>query len=225
MPGFFDASSFGLTDPDASAPQPSLLQPLAWRSPAPTGASPTPAASIPLPRARPPIFPLPPDPSATGNATNNNIGPAPTNPLAAHALTLMALGAGIAQGGIGRGLAMASAAAQNERNLQAQQASYLQTYKALTDGGVPQDEALAATLNPSLMRTLAARYLGPRAATNAGTTQSAPPNVPPASPAGAALSPNGPAPAAPPIAGLRQAPDGKWYLPDPSRSGKYLQVQ
>ncbi|HSW64239.1 MAG TPA: hypothetical protein VLH56_13170 [Dissulfurispiraceae bacterium] len=29
----------------------------------------------------------------------------------------------------------------------------------------------------------------------------------------------------PPVAGARQAPDGKWYLPDPKRPGKYLMVQ
>jgi len=29
----------------------------------------------------------------------------------------------------------------------------------------------------------------------------------------------------PPMNGARQAPDGKWYLPDPNRPGKYLQVQ
>jgi hypothetical protein len=29
----------------------------------------------------------------------------------------------------------------------------------------------------------------------------------------------------PPVNGARRAPDGKWYLPDPNRPGKYLQVQ
>jgi hypothetical protein len=31
-------------------------------------------------------------------------------------------------------------------------------------------------------------------------------------------------PAAPPVAGARKAPDGKYYVPDPKRPGKYLQV-
>lgn len=26
------------------------------------------------------------------------------------------------------------------------------------------------------------------------------------------------------VAGMRQGPDGKWYIPDPNRPGKYLQV-
>jgi hypothetical protein len=29
----------------------------------------------------------------------------------------------------------------------------------------------------------------------------------------------------PPVSGARKAPDGNWYLPDPKRRGKYLQVQ
>jgi uncharacterized protein YccT (UPF0319 family) len=33
------------------------------------------------------------------------------------------------------------------------------------------------------------------------------------------------APVPPPMAGARQAPDGKFYIPDPARPGKYLQVQ
>jgi hypothetical protein len=31
--------------------------------------------------------------------------------------------------------------------------------------------------------------------------------------------------AEPPVEGARQAPDGKWYIPDPSRPGKFLEVQ
>lgn len=33
------------------------------------------------------------------------------------------------------------------------------------------------------------------------------------------------APAGPPVPGARKAPDGKWYVPDPARQGKYLLVQ
>jgi hypothetical protein len=101
-----------------------------------------------------------------------------------HPLTLMALGAGIAQGGVGRGLAYASSAAQAERNLQAQQVNHAHVLNALTGAGVPPDEALAAVLNPSLMRVLAVKYLAPRAGGNAtgaapapGSAASYPPNV------------------------------------------------
>jgi hypothetical protein len=96
------------------------------------------------------------------NLTNGIVGGIDNHPL-----TLMSLGAGIAQGGIGRGLALATAAAQAERNLQAQQVNHAHVLNALTGAGVPPDEALAAVLNPSLMRVLAVKYLGPRAGGNA----------------------------------------------------------
>jgi hypothetical protein len=109
------------------------------------------------------------------NLTNGMVGGIDNHPL-----TLMSLGAGIAQGGIGRGLALATAAAQAERNLQAQQVNHAHVLNALTGAGVPPDEALAAVLNPSLMRVLAVKYLGPRAGGNAG------PTAPAGAPTGAA---------------------------------------
>jgi hypothetical protein len=106
-----------------------------------------------------------------------------------HPLTLMSLGAGIAQGGIGRGLTLATAAAQAERNLQAQQVNHAHVFNALTGAGVPPDEALAAVLNPSLMRALAVKYLGPHAGGNAAGAAPAGAAVP--APGGAATySPN-----------------------------------
>ena len=129
--GIFDDSSFSnpLQSPFATAqyrPTPSGTFP---NAPAP--------GPLPIPPAQPPIFLSPPDPAAA---------PAPpaspwdslANGINNHALTLMALGAGIAQGGVGRGLAAAATAAEGERNRQAQQFNFLQTYKALTDGGVPR---------------------------------------------------------------------------------------
>jgi hypothetical protein len=106
------------------------------------------------------------------------IGNAITSGINNHALTLMTLGAGIAQGGVGRGLAAAATAAEAERNRQAQQLNLLQTYKALTDGGVPPQEAQAAIGNPSLMRALAAKYLGPRSPGNAASAPVAPAGTP-----------------------------------------------
>jgi hypothetical protein len=98
------------------------------------------------------------------NPTNGIVGGINNHPL-----TLMSLGAGIAQGGIGRGLALATAAAQAERNLQAQQVNHAHVLNALIGAGVPPDEALAAVLNPTLMRALAVKYLGPRAGGNASS--------------------------------------------------------
>jgi hypothetical protein len=159
----------------------SLLSPLATAQyrPTPAATFPNPPAPAPgslsIPPATPPIFLSPSD----------QAGFAPTQPASAlgslgqglasginnHALTLMALGAGIAQGGVGRGLETATAAAQAERNLQAQQVNLRHTYNALTGAGVPAEEALAAVLNPRLMHALAVNYLGPKAS---GTAQTAP---------------------------------------------------
>jgi hypothetical protein len=101
----------------------------------------------------------------------------------------MALGAGIAQGGVGRGLADAAAA---ERNRQFQQLNFLQIYKALTDGGVPPQEAQAAVSNPSLMRALAAKYLGPRSpgsSSGVAAPSASGAAMPPGVPEGSAYSP------------------------------------
>ncbi len=143
-----------------------LQSPFATAQYRPTPSGTFPNAPVPgplsIPPAQPPIFLSPPDPA---DAPEQPAGPwgSLVNGINNHALTLMALGAGIAQGGVGRGLADAATAAATERNRQAQQLNFLQTYKALTDGGVPPQEAQAAIGNPSLMRALAAKYLGPRA--------------------------------------------------------------
>jgi hypothetical protein len=50
-----------------------------------------------------------------------------------------------------------------------------------------------------------------------GQSQASPAASPQASPSSATASP--------PMSGARQAPDGNWYVPDPGRPGKYLQVQ
>ncbi len=109
----------------------SLLSPLATAQyrPTPAATFPNPAAPAPgplaIPPATPPIFLSPPDPAGAAPAQPasalGDLGQGLTNGINNHALTLMALGAGIAQGGVGRGLALASTAAQAERNLQAQQ--------------------------------------------------------------------------------------------------------
>jgi hypothetical protein len=175
----------------------SLLSPLATAQyrPTPGATFPNQAAPAPgplaIPPAQPPIFLSPPDPAGTAPAQPaaplGSIGQGLTNGINNHALTLMALGAGIAQGGVGRGLAAAATAAEAERSRQVQQLNLAQTYKALTEGGVPPQEAQAAIGNPSLMRALAAKYLGPRSPGNAASA--------PAAPASAASSDPSPTPA------------------------------
>jgi hypothetical protein len=188
MPGIFGGNFLSLLSPQATAQY--------RATPAATFPNPPAPGPLAIPPATPPIFLSPPD----------QAGPAPAQPASAvgsigqglasginnHALTLMALGAGIAQGGVGRGLDAATAAAQAERNLQAQQVSMKQTYDALTGAGVPAEEALAAVVNPRLMHVLAVKYLGPKAPTNVPTAPAAAANVPvvPAGvPQGATYSP------------------------------------
>jgi hypothetical protein len=183
MPGIFGDEFLSLLSPLATAqyrPTPGATFP--------NQASPAPAPGpLAIPPAQPPIFPF--DPAGAGPAQPpsglGGLGQGLTNGINNHALTLMALGAGIAQGGVGRGLADAATAAQAERNLQAQKFNFLQTYNALTDAGVPAPQAQAAISNPSLMRALAVKYLGPKSPGNAPSAPAgavndpvAPPNLP-----------------------------------------------
>jgi hypothetical protein len=189
MPGIFSDDFQSLLSPFATA----QYRP----TPAATFPNPLPPAPGPLsiPPAQPPIFLSPPDPAGAAPAqptsAPGSLGQGLANGINNHALTLMALGAGIAQGGVGQGLAAATTAAQAERSLQAQQFNFLQTYQALHDAGVPADVARAAVTNPNLMRAVAVKYLGSR-------SQSAVPSAAavPAVPASAGASNASPAPAA-----------------------------
>jgi hypothetical protein len=166
MPGIFGDNFLSLLSPFATAqyrPTPAATFP----DPAAPAAPPAPLA---IPPAQLPIF-SPPAPGSAAPAQPASPWESIANGINNHALTLMALGAGIAQGGVGKGLGLAEAAAQTERNLLAQQVNFKQTYNALTGAGVPADEALAAVVNPSLMRALAVKYLGSKSASNGSTTQ------------------------------------------------------
>ena len=146
----------------------SLLSPFATAQyrPTPAATFPNPAAPAPgplsIPPAQPPIFLSPPNPAGAAPAQPAGPWDGITNGINNHALTLMALGAGIVQGGVGKGLADAATAAAAERNRQTQQLNLLQTYQTLTDAGVPSQQAQAAISNLNLMHALVAKYLGPR---------------------------------------------------------------
>jgi hypothetical protein len=75
--------------------------------------------------------------------------------LSNNPLMLMALGGGIAQGGIGRGLQAAIPAAQAEQQAHKQQQAQGVTYQALRSAGVPHGQALAGALNPEILKTIA----------------------------------------------------------------------
>jgi hypothetical protein len=174
MPGIFGENFLSLLSPLATAqfrPTPSATFPN-------SAAGAAPPAPLSIPPAQPPIFLSPPDPAGAApsqpTSALGSIGQGLANGINNHALTLMALGAGIAQGGVGRGLALASTAAEAERNRQIQQLNFLQTYNALTGAGVPPPQAQAAIGNPSLMRALAVKYLGPRSPDNAASASAAP---------------------------------------------------
>jgi hypothetical protein len=85
--------------------------------------------------------------AGVGNFLNNN------------PLMLMALGGGIAQGGIGRGLAAAVPAAQYEQQQRKSDAAQGATYQVLLNAGVPHGQAVAAALNPHLLKTISSAYL------------------------------------------------------------------
>ena len=168
MIGFFGHNLEELAPPDTSA---QYQDPRAGSVPSPYG----PGSPL-IPAERPDVFYSDPNPATAPLPTGGppvGILQQLANGLAtginSHPLTLMSLGAGIAQGGVGRGLDLATAAAQAERNLQAQQVNHAHVFNALTGAGVPPDEALAAVLNPSLMRALAVKYLGPHSGGRSAT--------------------------------------------------------
>ncbi len=114
-----------------------------------------------------------PDSSALGrigsavSGLGSGIGNFATN----NGLTLMALGAGMAGApnlatGISRGLAAAVPAAAAEQKQRSQLQSLNETYKALIAAGASPNEAFAATTNPELLKTVAAKYLTPKLVTS-----------------------------------------------------------
>jgi len=75
--------------------------------------------------------------------------------LSGNPLVLMALGAGIAQGGIGRGLQGALAQMQAQQQEGRQQQARNATYAGLRAAGVPSGQALVGALNPEVLKTIA----------------------------------------------------------------------
>jgi len=80
--------------------------------------------------------------------------------LSENPLMLMALGGGIAQGGIGRGLQLAGPPMQAEQQQQNQRQVRSATYDALRHAGVPPGQALAGVLNPDILKIIARHHFG-----------------------------------------------------------------
>jgi hypothetical protein len=77
-------------------------------------------------------------------------------------LTLTALGAGIAQGGIGRGLQFALPALQADEEQQRRDQTRDATYRALRLAGLPSGEALVGSLHPEILKGIAkTRFVSP----------------------------------------------------------------
>jgi hypothetical protein len=118
--------------------------------PAPAMAGQGPSATLP---AAAPLGFLPPQQPMSvldriGQGLNNN------------GLSLLALGAGIAQGGLGKGLELAAHAGLQEAQLGQKRAGTQSTYQALLQAGIPVAlaQTIAQSQNPQLMRFALDRY-------------------------------------------------------------------
>jgi hypothetical protein len=78
--------------------------------------------------------------------------------LGNHSNALMGLGAGIASGGLMRGVPGMAAGGQMDYQRNMQQSSLAATYQSLIQSGVPPAQAQAMTLNPELLKTLAPQH-------------------------------------------------------------------
>jgi hypothetical protein len=173
MAGLFDPSMF----PNAmgsNAPQMGLLARLQQMINQPTGLGGFPGAPapqqpgadamaqgglIPPPQAQPAPQPGPPMPQQPQGAPGGGgfMG-ALSGFLGNHSNALMGLGAGIASGGLQRGVGGMAAGGQQDYQRMMQQNSLAGTYQALVQAGLPEGLAKAATLNPELLKTIAPEY-------------------------------------------------------------------
>lgn len=90
--------------------------------------------------------------------------------IAANPMTLMALGAGISQGGFGKGLQMAMPAMAMDRQTQQQSQSQRATIAALKARGVPDADIALAASSPDNMKALLSRVWPTYSAHNVGGT-------------------------------------------------------
>lgn len=97
--------------------------------------------------------------SMFGNADGSGILNGIHGFLSAHQNALQGLGAGIASGGLQRGVPGMAQGAQQDYQLNMQRNSLAGTYQALIASGVPPAQAQAMTLNPELLKTMAPTYM------------------------------------------------------------------
>ncbi len=174
------AVPFGFAGPGSMKADPSMVA--ASTAPAPAApAAPTPAdapKSVPTDvsaAARAPLS-LAPPPAAAAPAPapeTPGFGDRLSNGLAANPLTLMTLGAGIAQGGIGKGLQFAAAGAQADQSNRLKQATRTATYAALKARGMSDADALLAMQSPEALKAVLPKLFPSYKATTVGNTAAA----------------------------------------------------
>jgi hypothetical protein len=161
-------------------------------APAPAPAAPSPQIPLPMPRpdeappravAAAPETAIPPNAAPTAGQRTPSGSPAEGaidmidatpgmlskvwSGIQNNSNLLMGMGAGMMGApswatGMGRGFAGAQAGSAADQKLNMQMGSQQQLYQALVNAGVPRQQAVAATTNPELAKTLMASYIGDR---------------------------------------------------------------
>lgn len=163
MAGLFDPSMFMPQDPRAG---------LFARLSGLAGFQPTPQSMLPgqpgmdamasgiIPQQGPPPGQpqAPMSPMPQGAPQGNGFMDALTGFLGNHSNALMGLGAGIASGGLQRGVGGMAQGGQMDYQRNLQMSSLAQTEQALLQAGLPPGVARAAALNPELLKTIAPEY-------------------------------------------------------------------
>lgn len=154
----------GQPTPQATTPAPSPAPVVAAPKPAPTDVS---ANRAPLSLA--PALPS----QAPVTVEQPGFMDRLSNGLAANPMTLMTLGAGIAQGGVGKGLQYAAAGSQADRTNRQKQLTQTATYAALKARGMSDADALLAMQSPEALKAVLPRLFPSYKSTTVGNTAAA----------------------------------------------------
>lgn len=164
MAGLFDPSMFP-NAMNSGAPQMGLLARLQQMINQPTGQAPgfppqpgsdamaqglIPPQAMQAPQSAPPMSP-PMQQAPQGGGFMDAL----SGFLGNHQNALLGLGAGIASGGLQRGVPGLAAGAQQDYTQNIQRSTMAATYQSLLSAGLPAPIAQAATLNPEILKTVA----------------------------------------------------------------------
>jgi len=161
-------------DADVSASPPQVTGPVPLPRPRPAEAEPAPSDVSSVNRSiSAPLSLAPAMPAALAAAEPPGFMDRLSNGLAANPMTLMTLGAGIAQGGIGKGLQYAAAGSQADRTNRQKQLTQTATYAALKARGMSDADALLAMQSPEALKAVLPRLFPSYKATTVGNTAAA----------------------------------------------------